>query len=155
MAFRVVEGEGGTDRIGGHIHEHQIGDDARPIGEMRKVQSHRRPWCRLGRARSLAPADPAHRPHLEGVFRTVDEAGDRMGGVRGADGDPASLPVDPVLVIRDRRPAVVLWSLPGQRHRPICALRHQVCGRIRHCLSRSATMTASTVSELVTVPVRT
>ena len=38
LALLIVKVEGGPDRMGGHVHEHQIGDDARPIGEMRKVQ---------------------------------------------------------------------------------------------------------------------
>ena len=46
--------------MGGHIHEHDPGGDAGPIGEMRKVQG------------TLAKRDP-HRPHLDAP---VSEAGD-------------------------------------------------------------------------------
>ena len=38
LALLIVKVEEGPDRTGSHIHEHQIGSDAIPIGEMRKVQ---------------------------------------------------------------------------------------------------------------------
>ena len=37
MTLPVVKVEDGSNRMGGHVHEHQIGDDVRPIGEMREV----------------------------------------------------------------------------------------------------------------------
>ena len=65
----------------------------RPIGEMRKVQgAHSRSG--LGRARSRAPADPVDCPYLEDVDRAVDQAGDRMSGLGGTHGYPASSPVN-------------------------------------------------------------
>ncbi len=94
----------GRDRLGGHVHEHHLGGDAGPVGEMRKVHHPRQRG--LGPVGSPALAAPVHRPHLEDVDRAVDEAGDRMGGLGGADGyPPSSNPVDPVLVIPDRRAA--------------------------------------------------
>ena len=128
--------------MGGHIHEHHLGGDAGPIGEMREVQSHRCHRRRLGPVGSPAPADPVHRPHLEDVGRAVDETGDRMGGVGGADGYPASLPVDAVLVIPDLRAAVALRRLPRQLHLPVSTLRQQIPGRGRHRLAWAAATTA-------------
>ena len=98
---------------------------------MRKVQSHRHPWRRLGRRGSPAPAVAVHRPHLEGVDRIVVEPGDRMGDVGGANGDPASLPVDPVLVIDDRGTAVVFGRIPTQDDLAVLAHGRQVRRRIR------------------------
>ena len=56
----------------------------------------------------------------------------------GTDGDPGVPPVDPVLVIRDRRAAVVFRSLPGQRHLLIAAIRQEIRGRVRHRLAWAA-----------------
>ena len=89
--------------MGGHIHEHQIGGDAIPIGEMRKVQG-KYFQLRLGVVGSPALAASVDRPYLEDVDRAIDESGNRMGGAGGTDGNPGITPVDPVLVIRDRRP---------------------------------------------------
>ena len=124
--------------MGGHIHEHHLGGDAGPIGEMREVQGkHFRRFRRgLGPGGRKAPADSVDRPHLEDVGRSVDESGDRMGGVGGADGDPGVPPVDPVLVIRDRRSAVSRRSLPGQHDLAVPARRRQVPGRSRRGRSR-------------------
>ena len=69
LALLIVKVEGGTDRMGPHIHEHQIGGKAIPVGEMRKVQSHRHPRCRLdpvGRG-TPALAVAVDRPHLEDI----------------------------------------------------------------------------------------
>ena len=60
----------------------------------------------------------------------------------GADGYPASLPVDPILVIGDRGTAVVLRRLPGQRHLPVSTPRQQIPGRGRRRYAR-ATAAAS------------
>ena len=49
MALLVVKVEDGTARLGGPIHEDQIGNDVLPIGEMRKVQgTHSPEWLRPG-----------------------------------------------------------------------------------------------------------
>ena len=61
-------GGGGTARLGGQIHEHQIGDPG-PVGEMRKVQS-----------RLLVSASrPVHRHHrkrVEDTLRSIHLHGD-------------------------------------------------------------------------------
>ena len=146
-APRIVKVDSGLDWMGGHVQEHHLGGDAGPIGEMREVQSHSHPRRRIRRVRrSRAPAAAVHRPHLEGVDRIVVEPGDRMGGVGGANRYPAALPVDPVLVIGDRRAAVVLRRLPRQRHRPIRGLHCQVCGRARHRLARAVSATTTTTT---------
>ena len=61
----------------------------------------------------------------------VDEAGNRMGGVRGTDGDPFPRLVDPDLVIRDGRAAVARRSLPGQHDLAVAAHRRQIPGNLR------------------------
>ena len=137
MALLVVKVEDGSDRMGGHVHEHQIGGDGRAVGEMRKVQGkHFRRFRRgFGPVGSPAPAVAVHRPHLEDVDRAVNKTGDRMGGVGGADGSPEIPPVDPVLVIRDRRSAVTLRGIPGERHLLVSTVRQQIRGRVRHRLA--------------------
>ena len=133
-ALGVVEVESGTDWHTPHVHEHQIGGGAIPVGEMRKVQGeHFRRFRRgLGLVGNPARADPVDRPHLEGVGRAVVEAGHRIGGFGGADGDPGLPPVDPVLVIGDLRAAVARRSLPGQHDLAVPAYRRQVRRRIGH-----------------------
>ena len=120
-----------------HIHEHQIGGDQSPIGEMRKVQGkHFR--LRLDPVGGPPATGRVDRPHLEGVFRAVDEAGDRMGGESGTDGDPGAPPVDPVLVIGDLRAAVTRRSVPTQHDLAVPDHRRQVPGSPRRGRPRSA-----------------
>ena len=38
IALFIVKVEAEPSRLGGHIHEYEVGGDALPIGEMRKVQ---------------------------------------------------------------------------------------------------------------------
>ena len=143
MALPIVKVERGAGHMGGHIHEHEVGGDAGPVGKMRKVQNQRCHRRSLGPVGSPAPADPVHRPHLKDVGRAVDETGERMGGLGGTDGRPGIPPVDPVLVIRDLRAAVVLRRLPRQLHLPVSTLRQQIPGRGRHRFLRAAAAAAS------------
>ena len=50
----MKRGGRGTARLGLHIHEHEVGGNAGPIGEMRKVQS-----------RLPASASPIHQRHRQ------------------------------------------------------------------------------------------
>ena len=93
----------------------------------------------LGPVRRKALADSIDRPYLEDVGRAVDEAGDRMGGVRGTGRSPRVPPVDPVFVIGDLRASVVLRRVPGQHDLTVSAQHRQVLRRARHGRSRCAT----------------
>ena len=142
-ALGVVKVNSGPDRMCGHVHEHEVGGDAGPVGEMRKVQNFRRFRRSLGPVGRKALADSVDRPHLEDVGRAVDEAADRMGGECGADGDPGVPPVDPVFVIRDLRAAVARRSVPTQHDLAVPAHRRQVPGSHRRGRSRCATAASS------------
>ena len=68
------------------------------------------PVAGLNGLRGAAPADAVHRPHLEDVSDPLVRPVTVWRGIVEPDGNPVAPAIDPVLVIRDRRAAVVFGA---------------------------------------------